>query len=174
MNMPMATDAPLAPPVGWMFAGLMSGVAGYQAYRLTTAPPQRRVRIAHLVMCLGMAAMFAPIGWSIPRAAGVAVYVAAAGLCLPVRSSGGHRLHAVTGSLAMAYMFALPGMPMHGMSGMAMGPYAWISVALAAYFIGETAWSLRALLAADRPLAVDAACHMTVGIAMASMLLTIG
>jgi hypothetical protein len=52
-------------------------------------------------------------------------------------------------------------MPMHGMGGMAMSPgggYAWISVALAA----------------DRPLAVDAACQMTIGIAMASMLLTIG
>ena len=181
MNMPM--DAPLTPltwgraPVGWMFAGLMSGVAGYQAYRLTTAPPQRRVRIAHVVMCLGMAAMFAPIGWSIPRVAAVAGYVAAAGVCLSARRSGGHRLHAVTGSLAMAYVFAIPGMPMHGMGGMAMSPggaYAWISVALAAYFIGETAWGLRALLAADRPLAVDAACHMTIGIAMASMLLTIG
>jgi hypothetical protein len=162
-----------------MFAGLMGGVAGYQAYRLTGAPP-RRVRIAHLVMCLGMVMMFAPVGWTVPRAAGVAGYLAAAGMCLPARGSGGHRLHAVTGSLAMAYMFAIPGMPMSGMGGMggmAMGPggaYAWIGLALAGYFIVETVWGLRALLAADRPSAVEAACHTTVGLAMAYMLLTLG
>ena len=159
--------------MGWMFAGLMGGVAGYQAYRLTGAPP-RRVRIAHLVMCLGMVMMFAPVGWTVPRAAGVAGYLAAAGMCLPARGSGGHRLHAVTGSLAMAYVFAIPGMPM---GGMAMGPggaYAWIGVALAGYFIVETVWGLRALLAADRPSAVEAACHTTVGLAMAYMLLTLG
>lgn len=163
--------------MGWMFAGLMTGVAGYQAYRLTTAPPWRRIRMAHLVMCLGMAAMFAPISWSLPRAAGVAVYVAAAGACLPARGAGGHRLHAVAGCLAMAYMFAIPGMAMGGMAGTAMGPggpYAWISAALAVYFIGETVWALGGLLVSDRPPAADAACHMTAGIAMAYMLLTLG
>jgi hypothetical protein len=74
----------------------------------------------------------------------------------------------------MAYMFAIPGMAGGGMGGMAMGSggaYAWISVALAVYFIGETVWGLRALLAADRPPAVEAACHMAVGVAMAYVLL---
>ncbi|MCW2888324.1 MAG: hypothetical protein JWL58_5186 [Streptosporangiaceae bacterium] len=163
--------------LGWVFAGLMTGVAAYHTYRLATASPQRRVRTAHLLMCLGMAMMFAPVGWSCPRAAGVAVYVAVACWCLPSRGLGGHRRHAVTGSLAMAYMFAVPGMPMAGMAGMAMGAggaYAWISAALAAYFIGETAWGLRTLLLADRPPATDAACHMAVGVAMAYMLLTTG
>ena len=83
---------------GWMFTVVMAGVAGYQAYRLTS--PGRAVRAAHLLMCAGMAAMFAPVGWSVPRVAGVVVYVAAAVWCLPAR--GSHRLHAVTGSLGMA------------------------------------------------------------------------
>src|SRR4051812_8587795 len=124
-----------------MFAALMAGAAGYQAYRLTW--PGRAVRAAHLLMCAGMAVMFAPAGWSIPRPAGVAVYLAAAGWCLVAR--GPHRWHAVTGSLGMAYMYAVPGMGgMGGMTGMAMGSggaYGWISLALAGYFAGETVWA---------------------------------
>jgi hypothetical protein len=154
-----------------MFAAAMAGVAGYQAYRLTS--PGRAVRAAHLLMCAGMAAMFAPVGWSIPRLAGVVLYLVAAVWCLVVR--GPHRLHAVTGSLAMAYMFVIPGMGRMG--GMAMGPggaYGWISLALAAYFAGETVWAFRVLLTARRGPAADAACHMAVALAMGYMLLTLG
>jgi hypothetical protein len=158
--------------VGWMFTTVMAGVAGYQAYRLTS--PGRAVRAAHLLMCAGMAAMFAPAGWSLPRAAGCAVYAAAVIWCLAARGAG--RPHAVTGSLAMAYMFAIPGMATGHMGGMVMSPggaYAWISLALAAYFAGETVWAFRPLLATGREPAVDAACHVATGIAMAFMLLTL-
>lgn len=161
---------------GWMFAGVMAGVAGYQAYQLTA--PGRAVRVAHLLMCAGMAVMFAPVGWPVPRMAGVAVYLAAAAWCSVTR--GPHRLHAVTGSLAMAYMIAMPGMSgmagMAGMGAMAMGrggAYGWISLALAGYFVAETVWAFRVLLA-GRPRAADAACHAAVGIAMGYMLLTLG
>ena len=159
--------------VGWTFAAVMAGVAGYQAYRLTS--PGRAVRAAHLLMCAGMAAMFAPVAWSVPRPAGVAVYAAAAVGCLAVR--GSHRLHATTGSLGMAYMFAVPGMPMGGMGGMAMGPggaYGWVALVLACYFAGETVWTFRGLLTAGEGRAPDAACHVAVGVAMGYMLLTLG
>ncbi len=156
-----------------MFATLLTAVGLYQAYRLVTSQDGRRVRGAHLLMCLGMAWMLAPVAWPVPRAAGVTVYVAAAIWCLPVRGSAVHRMHAVTGSLAMAYMLAVPGMPMDGMAMSPGGAYAWISLALAAYFLAETAWGGHALLAAGRTRAegTDGACHMAVGIAMASMLL---
>jgi hypothetical protein len=157
-----------------MFTAAMAGAAGYQAYRLTS--PGRAVRAAHLLMCAGMAAMFAPVEWSVPRLAGVGGYLAAAVWCLAAR--GPHRLHAVTGSLAMAYTFVIPGMGhLGGMTGMAMGPggaYGWISLALAAYFAGETVRAFRALLGARRGPAADAACHMAVAIAMGYMFLTLG
>ncbi|MFB9839342.1 DUF5134 domain-containing protein [Actinoallomurus acaciae] len=163
-----------ATAVGWGLAAVMAGAAGRQAYRLNS--PGRPVRAAHLLMCAGMAAMFAPVGWSIPRLAGVVVYLAAAVWCLVAR--GPHRLHAVTGSVAMAYMFVIPGMGhLGGMAGMAMGPggaYGWISLALAAYFAGETVSAFRVLLTARRGPAADAACHMAVAIAMGYMLLTLG
>jgi Domain of unknown function (DUF5134) len=157
---------------GWMFTAMMAGVAGYQAYRLSA--PGRAVRAAHLLMSVGMAAMFAPVGWSLSQAVGVAVYAAAAIWCLAARGAG--RLHAVTGSLAMAYMFALPGVARGHMGGMVMSPggaYAWVSLALACYFTAETVWALRPLLATGRKPAVDAACHVATGIAMAFMLLTL-
>ena len=155
---------------GWMFATVLAGVAGYQAYRLPS--PGRVVRAAHLLMCAGMAVMFAPVGWSIPHVAGAVVYLATAVWCLA--AGGPHRLHAVTGSLAMAYMVALPGMSMGGMGGMAMGrggTYGWISLALAGYFVGETVWAFCALLTAGDKRAADTACQVAVGIAMGYMLL---
>ena len=165
---------------GWTFAGLVAGVAGYQACRLAAAPSRDRARVAHLVMCLGMVASFVPIGWPVPRVVPLAVYVTAAGWCLLDRGAGAHRLHAVTGSLAMAYMFAIPGMPMGGMAGAGMvvsagGAYAWTSAALAAYFVAETAWCGRSVLATGcagtLAARMDAACQMAVGTVMTYMLL---
>lgn len=165
---------------GWAFAGLVTGAAGYQACRLAAAPSRHRARVAHLLMCLGMVAGLVPITWAVPRAVPLAVYITAAGWCLLDRGAGPHRLHAVTGSLAMAYMAAIPGMPIGGMAGMgtAMSPgaaYAWISAVLAAYFVVETAWCGRSLLGTGRaatPAArMDTACEMAIGTAMTYMLL---
>jgi hypothetical protein len=82
--------------------------------------------------------------------------------------------HAVTGCLAMAYVFAVPSMHM---AGIAMGPpgtLAWLNLALATYFIAEAAWTGRSMLTGPGADRADTACHMAVGVAMSTMLLAIG
>ena len=139
---------------------------------MAVARQGRRVRAAHLLMALGMAVMFVPSALP-PRPVGVAVYLAAAVVCLLPRVRGPHRFHAVTGCLAMAYMFTLPGMAR--MDGMVMGTggtTAWVCLVLAAYFIAESAWIGRAMaLTADGDHR-DAVCHLAAGVAMSYMLIT--
>jgi hypothetical protein len=97
------------------------------------------------------------------------------------RAAVGH-LHTVTGCFAMAYMFALPSAGMPQMRGMVMtsgGVTVWVNAALAAYFLGEAAWSGVRLGTAGAgggtflmAPELEIACRMATGIAMSYMFLT--
>jgi hypothetical protein len=176
--------------VGWLFSVLMAGVAVCGIARMSIASRERgsmRGQVAHILMTLAMAVMFAPTA---PKPSGpwVAAGLAVAGLlCLPsprrntTRRAPGRHLHTVSGCFAMAYMFALPSAGMPRMTGMAMTSgdvTPWFNAAVAAYFLVEAAWSGVRLATAGAGSGkflvsgeLGIACHVATGIAMSYMFL---
>ncbi|NMI01200.1 DUF5134 domain-containing protein [Pseudonocardia acidicola] len=131
--------------------------------------------LTHLLLALGMAAMFLPVGDPIPLPWGAALFgvvalywlvaeprhrAGAAGGGITVRGPG---LHHVVESLAMVYMFLAgsggamatdSGTDMPGMAGMSRGPVdvpalTWV---FAFYFLAHLVWSgIRAIEPATAP-----------------------
>jgi hypothetical protein len=125
--------------IQWLGTALLLAAAVHRGIRLVIASripagAQRASDAAHMLMCIGLAAMLTPFGDPIPVSAWVAVFwvVVAWSLVATVRERDQRWLwarHAVEGA-AMIYMFAAPPMSTPALT--------WI---LVAYCVGSAAWS---------------------------------
>ncbi|MFC5288322.1 DUF5134 domain-containing protein [Actinokineospora guangxiensis] len=192
-----------APWISTAFAVAFGITAIWSAARLRL-PGDRLNGLSHLLMGVGMVAMFAPALDPLPQAVWVVLFgLFGLWLVATVLRAGapdselavenrGHRAHAALSTGAMAYMFLAMGAPAdHGEVALAMaGPVlahdhsaggstlAPVSVALAVYFLGHAAWSVRARLrepatagpALFGPTAATA-CHVVMGLGMGYMFL---
>jgi len=177
---------------GWpdqVFAALSVLVALYFAVRFVRTIPARDPvalsgHLTHLVMALGMAAMFAPALDPFPRTVWLVLFAltgawSLAALPHVAAAPGGlwgrgqrHYLHAVVSCGAMVVMFgsmakpeaAAPGEHVHGAGGVNLTP---LLVVLALYFIGHAATSGVSIAGAGKRLA--GASHLVMGLGMGAM-----
>ncbi|WP_030377861.1 MULTISPECIES: DUF5134 domain-containing protein [unclassified Streptomyces] len=133
---------------GWLLVALCAVTGAYCLLRTRSAvEEQRRAAGGEALMGFGMAAMAVPAAVMAPPrwAWGICalVFGAAAMRAVWAARAGGHHLHHLVGSGAMAYMAAVmsasPSSGHHG-HGSAAGPPAVTGV-LALYFAGYVLWS---------------------------------
>lgn len=177
---------------GWpdqVFAALSVLVAVYFAVRFARAVPSRdgvalSGHLTHLVMALGMAAMFAPALDPFPRTAWLVLFGltgawSLAALPHVAAAPGGlwgrgqrHHLHAVVSCGAMAVMFASMETPagaasgehVHGAGSVNLTP---LLVLFAIYFVGHATTSGVSIAGAGNRL--TGASHLVMGLGMGAM-----
>ncbi|MQA10117.1 MAG: DUF5134 domain-containing protein [Pseudonocardiaceae bacterium] len=160
--------------IEWLGTVLLLAVAGHCVARLVAgsgAAPRdhcaqdRACDALHVLMSVGMAAMFSPVGGPIPRAGWEAVFCLAVGwsLVATVREREWRRRlawarHTAAG-VAMVYMLVAAALPMSGTdAGHTAGGHGGapalpvLSWLLAGYFAGYALWSMLAVAGA-RPAA---------------------
>ncbi|MFE1289407.1 DUF5134 domain-containing protein [Streptomyces sp. NPDC058751] len=175
---------------GWLLVALCAATGAYCLLRMRSpVEEQRRTAGAEALMAFGMAAMAVPAAVATPpRWAWItctAVSGVAALRALRTARGGGHHVHHLMGTVAMAYMAAAmtaaPSHHAHGGTGVPV-----LTGALLLYFTGYVLRSGVRLLPlatapvpaagavgwGDRP-ELSQACRLSMGIAMLAMLITL-
>lgn len=183
----------MTPFSGWpdlVFAALSILIAAYFAAQLVRTWPSRDAialsgHATHLVMALGMAAMFAPALDPFPRTMWLVLFVLAGAWSLSAlphvaAAPGGlwgsgrrHHLHAVVSCAAMVVMLtsidppagaAASGEHVHGGSGGSATP---LLALFALYFVGHAALSGVSVVGAGKRL--SGGSHLVMGLGMGAM-----